>query len=86
MTCDDSVLGLSKLNFDLSVYDIFGLLQVGGKIVYPIQENYMNPDHWIKMIEEHRITIWNSVPALMKILLTELETMNTTHMLPFPNS
>lgn len=51
MTCDDSVLGLSKLNFDLSVYDIFGLLQVGGKIVYPIQENYMNPDHWIKMIE-----------------------------------
>ena len=42
----------------------------------------MNPDHWIKMIEEHRITIWNSVPALMKILLTELETMNTTHMLP----
>ncbi len=82
VTCDDSVLGLSKLNFDLSVYDIFGLLQVGGKIVYPIQENYMNPDHWIKMIEEHRITIWNSVPALMKILLTELETMNTTHMLP----
>ena len=29
------VLGLSKLNFDLSVFDIFGILSCGGTVVYP---------------------------------------------------
>lgn len=70
---DDTVLGISRLNFDLSVYDIFGLLGVGGKIVYPSDKQYMNPEHWIELITKYNITIWNSVPALMKILLAHLE-------------
>lgn len=43
VTCDDSVLGLSKLNFDLSVYDIF---ELGGdsikaqRIVRKIADNF----------------------------------------------
>lgn len=69
----DTVLGLSKLNFDLSVFDDFGLLSVGGKIVYPSPENYMNPIHWEELIEKYGITIWNSVPPLMKLYLPALE-------------
>ena len=34
VTEKDSVLALSELSFDLSVYDIFGLLLVGGRIVF----------------------------------------------------
>ena len=46
VTKTDCVLALSKLNFDLSVYDIFGMLSVGGSIVYVNDSNYMNPKYW----------------------------------------
>lgn len=71
----DSVFGISKLNFDLSVYDIFGVLSAGGTIVYPGQEEYMNPAHWLDLIQKHQITVWNSVPALMNMLLDYTENM-----------
>lgn len=70
----DKVLGISQLNFDLSVYDIFGMLSAGGSIIYPEQEHYLDPAHWAELMEKHRITIWNSVPALMRMLLTHLQT------------
>lgn len=68
VSSQDSVLGLSKLNFDLSVYDIFGLLSCGGTLVYPKLSRYMDPSHWVELIQEYEITIWNSVPAFMQIL------------------
>ena len=35
VTENDVVLNIAQLNFDLSVYDIFGLLSVGGTVVVP---------------------------------------------------
>jgi len=40
----DRVLGLSSLSFDLSVYDIFGLLTAGGALVLPPAEVVSPPD------------------------------------------
>lgn len=71
---DDRVLGLARLDFDLSVYDIFGLLSAGGALVYPRSERRSDPFHWAKLIAEHNVTVWNSVPALMQMLLAYLNT------------
>ncbi|MEM9508872.1 MAG: amino acid adenylation domain-containing protein [Cyanobacteria bacterium P01_E01_bin.35] len=65
----DRVLALSSLSFDLSVYDIFGTLAAGGTIVIPEASGDRDPAHWAKLIVEHEITIWNSVPALMQIMV-----------------
>jgi len=65
---DDAVLALSSLAFDLSVYDIFGPLSVGAKIVMPDAQGLMDPAHWMAVLQEHGVTIWNSVPALMHLL------------------
>lgn len=73
---NDSIFAISKLNFDLSVYDIFGLLCAGGTIVYTKHDEYMNPQKWSENIIKYNVTIWNSVPALMKMLLTELKSSN----------
>lgn len=78
----DKILALSQLNFDLSVYDIFGMLSVGGTIIYPKNEHYLNPSYWADLIEKHNITIWNSVPALMKMLLTQLQTETSKREMP----
>ncbi|MBR7083779.1 MAG: amino acid adenylation domain-containing protein, partial [Oscillospiraceae bacterium] len=71
----DRMLQLAQLNFDLSVYDIFGLLSVGGALVFPSVEQYTNPAHWKTMIETYHVTMWNSVPALMQ-MLTALQDEN----------
>src|SRR5262249_12981649 len=60
------------LNFDLSVYDIFGILGAGGTIVLPAAGARRDPAHWIELLEQQRVTIWNSVPALMDLAVTHL--------------
>jgi len=69
----DSVLALSELSFDLSVYDLFGPLIVGGKIVFPEQEKVKNSKHWLELIEKYEISIWNTVPQLAKLLEEEYQ-------------
>ncbi len=69
---DDRVLALSALNFDLSVYDIFGPLSVGGALVIPHHDKLREPAHWDEMASHHRVTLWNTVPALMDIYTTYL--------------
>ncbi|GAA2014556.1 non-ribosomal peptide synthetase [Nocardiopsis rhodophaea] len=68
VTDQDRVLGLANLGFDLSVYDIFGPLSVGGALVLPDQEGRADPSHWALTAAEHHVTVWNSVPAQMQML------------------
>jgi len=66
---DTVVLALSALYFDLSVYDIFGILGCGGTIVYPDYTKLRDPGHWAKLVEKHKVTVWNSVPELMNMFM-----------------
>ena len=68
----DRILALSALNFDLSVYDIFGILAAGGTIVIPSADQTKDPAHWLELIVSQQITLWNSVPALMQMLVEYL--------------
>jgi amino acid adenylation domain-containing protein len=72
----DRVIALSSLSFDLSVYDIFGTLATGGTIVIPDAERQRDPDHWLELMQQHQVTIWNSVPALMQMLLESASDRN----------
>ncbi|MEU6357163.1 amino acid adenylation domain-containing protein [Streptomyces sp. NPDC047072] len=62
----DRVLALSSLSFDLSVYDVFGVLAVGGTVVLPDPAGAQDPSHWEDLVQRHGITVWNSVPALLQ--------------------
>ncbi|HEY0406604.1 MAG TPA: amino acid adenylation domain-containing protein [Pyrinomonadaceae bacterium] len=65
----DRVFALSSLSFDLSVYDIFGLLTAGGTIVIPDAWATRDPAHWAELMNREQVTIWNSVPTLMEMLI-----------------
>ncbi len=65
----DRVFALSALGFDLSVYDVFGLLAAGGAIVLPAPDTERAPWEWTDPLDQHRVTVWNSVPALMEMLV-----------------
>jgi amino acid adenylation domain-containing protein len=65
----DSVLGLSSLSFDLSVYDIFGMLGGGGKLVLGEAGGEKDPEQWLELMEREQVSVWNTVPALMEMLV-----------------
>lgn len=64
----DATILLSNLNFDLSVYDIFGMLSCGGHIVIPDYDKIKDPAHWMDIMNRGCVTIWNTVPAFMRML------------------
>ncbi|AUX32055.1 MULTISPECIES: non-ribosomal peptide synthetase [Sorangium] len=66
---EDRALALSSLSFDLSVYDVFGTLAAGGAVVIPDPARASDPGHWRELVERERVTVWNSVPALMEMLM-----------------
>jgi len=73
ISVNDRVLALSALHFDLSVYDIFGLLSAGGALVLVDEYQRRDPNAWCQAITRHRVTLWNTVPALFDMLLTYCE-------------
>ncbi|CAF4141891.1 unnamed protein product, partial [Adineta steineri] len=81
ISTNDRIFALSHLNFDLSVYDIFGILIGGGTIVIPDHEDYRNPQHWYDMITKHHVTVWNSVPMLMQMFVEHLKHTNNHNQL-----
>jgi len=73
VSAQDRVLALTALNHDLSVYDILGLLSAGGAIVLPDANAVKDPGHWATLMEREQVTLWNSVPALMEMLIDHAE-------------
>lgn len=65
---NDSSFALSSMSFDLSVYDVFGMLSAGGEIIIPEARHIKDPQEWRMLLEEEGVTLWNSVPALMAML------------------
>ncbi|MBY9080392.1 amino acid adenylation domain-containing protein [Paenibacillus sp. HN-1] len=70
---NDRVLALAQLSFDLSVYDLFGPLSVGGTLVYPPDDSLADPSQWAQCMARHGVTIWNSAPAPMQMLMDYLQ-------------
>lgn len=66
---DDRAFALSALDFDLSVYDIFGPLAAGGSLLLPTEDQCREPARWPSLLEQYGVTVWNTVPALLDLLL-----------------
>ena len=64
----DRVLAVSSLSFDLSVYDIFGLLAAGGTVVIPKASATPDPADWLDVMTRAQVTLWDSAPPLMQML------------------
>ena len=74
---NDCVFALSSLSFDLSVYDIFGVLGAGGTLVLPEASAIRDPAAWRELFalaQRHEpITVWNTVPALMRMFVDDMQ-------------
>ncbi|MEO7261301.1 MAG: amino acid adenylation domain-containing protein [Jatrophihabitantaceae bacterium] len=69
----DRVLALSSLSFDLSVFDFFGALAAGAAVVILAPQLAGDPAHWLQLLHTHRVSVWNSVPTLLGMLVEYTE-------------
>ncbi|AGX42688.1 non-ribosomal peptide synthetase [Clostridium saccharobutylicum] len=76
ITKEDKVLGVSSMDFDLSVYDLFGTLSSGGTLIMIPEEKNRDAKFWLQQVIKYDITIWNSVPVLLDMLLIQAEAEN----------
>ena len=72
----DKGLAVASLSFDLSVFDIFGLLGVGATIYIADNEEKKDPSTLISLVTEKGITFWNSAPVVMQQIAGELDETN----------
>ncbi|MFI9645168.1 amino acid adenylation domain-containing protein [Streptomyces sp. NPDC052040] len=73
VTDSDRGLAVSALDFDLSVYDIFGPLSTGGAVVLIGEDERRDARRWLDLVRRRRVTVWNTVPALLDMLLVTAE-------------
>ena len=73
VSADDKIIAVSSYDFDLSVYDIFGILSAGGTLILIKDSNSRDAEVWLDIAERHSVTLWNSVPTLLNMLLIVAE-------------
>jgi amino acid adenylation domain-containing protein len=65
----DRLLFLTSLCFDLSVYDIFGILAAGAAVEIAQDEDLGNPERLMALLDGGGITFWDSAPAALQQLV-----------------
>ncbi len=69
----DRAIAIAQLGFDLSVFDIFGVLGVGGTLVMPRTDRLSDPSHWVDLVREHGVSLINCVPGHAMLLADYLK-------------
>ncbi len=64
------MLWVSSLEFDLSIFDIFGILGPAARSSSRQPTATSEPHRWAEAVHAHSVTLWNSVPALAELMLS----------------
>ncbi|HVR09570.1 MAG TPA: amino acid adenylation domain-containing protein, partial [Thermoanaerobaculia bacterium] len=77
----DRLLFITSLSFDLSVYDVFGILAAGGIVQIAPEAALGDAERLVRLLREAPITIWDSAPAALQQLapLLSAAAMGTEH-------
>ncbi|MFL6289713.1 MAG: amino acid adenylation domain-containing protein, partial [Thermoanaerobaculia bacterium] len=65
----DTLLFVTALSFDLSVYDIFGVLAAGGTVRIASEAELRDPEALVRILLDEPITFWDSAPAALQQLV-----------------
>lgn len=76
-------LATASLNFDMSVFDIFGPLIHGGKVILPEQKEGPDPETWIYLQKKYNVNFWACVPAIMELVCYLIEKESDFEEIPF---
>lgn len=66
---EDVFMSVTPLHHDMSVFDIYGALSAGATLVMPAVGEEKDAIRWNRLVEQHGVTLWCSVPAILEMLL-----------------
>ncbi|HXO20693.1 MAG TPA: amino acid adenylation domain-containing protein, partial [Thermoanaerobaculia bacterium] len=66
----DRLLFITALSFDLSVYDLFGMLAAGGSVRIAATSEVRDPEALVGILRREPITFWDSAPAALQQLVS----------------
>ncbi|MEU5992936.1 amino acid adenylation domain-containing protein [Spirillospora sp. NPDC047418] len=66
---DDVALGVSALDFDLSVFDLFAPWSAGGAVVLPDEDERRDAARWAELVRRWSVSVLNCVPSVLEMLL-----------------
>ena len=72
----DKLLFVASLGFDLSVYDIFGILASGAGLRVVEAEDIKSPERLLEIIFREGVTFWDSAPAALQQLVPFLDDLS----------
>ena len=70
LTGSDVLFAATPFHHDMSVYEIFGAMSLGASLVIPDQDQTKSAMDWARLVEQHQVSVWSSVPAIVDMLLT----------------
>ena len=75
----DQTLVISSLSFDMCVYEVLGTLAAGGAMIMPLPAQLHDVTHWADLVARHGVTVWNSAPQLLDMLVSYTEPRPALH-------
>lgn len=80
VSSNDTLLFITSICFDLSVYDIFGMLSSGGSIAIAAQDQILDLAQLAELSKKYKVTFWDSVPTTLDYLVKSLESKNISYL------
>ncbi|MDX7988709.1 non ribosomal peptide synthetase [Xenorhabdus sp. 12] len=71
LTADDRVLGLTDLNFDPSIEDLFASFMVGATLIYPSPDVLLERQAFINVVQSESISLINFIPGAISQLIQD---------------
>ncbi|QTL41092.1 AMP-binding protein [Xenorhabdus budapestensis] len=71
LTSADRVLGLTDLNFDPSVEDLFASFVVGATLIYPDPHVLLERQSFIELVQNESVTLINFIPGAIAQLIQD---------------
>jgi amino acid adenylation domain-containing protein len=78
----DKMLFVTSMCFDLSVYDVFGILAAGGCVVIAESAEIQDIRRLQDMLVKYQVTFWDSVPTTLDYLIRNLEKEREDYVYP----
>ncbi|CAM2828326.1 non-ribosomal peptide synthetase [Prescottella defluvii] len=72
LSADDVVLQKTPFTFDVSLWELFGTLAVGGRLVVAAADGHRDPGYLKAVIEEQSVTAASFVPSMLTAFTAEL--------------
>lgn len=70
LTEEDVLFAATPFHHDMSVYELFAAMSLGSTLVVPTPDQAKSAVDWARMVEQYKVSVWSSVPAIVDMLLT----------------